>query len=266
MSEKEIKENKEITVNERLIALYKLQVIDSKIDELRRLRGDTPLKVKDLEDEVVGLKTRQEKFEAEIETLNSQIIEKKNIIKDAKEKLKKYNEQQNKVRNNREFEALSKQIEYEELEIQLSEKRINDYSVEIKTKEQVLQQNEAVIKERVDDLEQAKQELDEIVFETEKDENELKEIRTEIEEKIEKRLLKAYIRIRKGVRNGLAVVPIQRESCGGCFNRIPPQRQIDVESHKKIIVCEFCGRILIDDEIVKFVEDEMSDFKINLLD
>ncbi|MBN2892660.1 MAG: hypothetical protein JXL97_12400 [Bacteroidales bacterium] len=258
------KENKEITVNDRLIALYKLQVIDSKIDELRRLRGDTPLKVKDLEDEVVGLKTRQEKLNSEIETLKDQISDKKNIIKEAKEKLKKYNEQQSKVRNNREFEALSKQIEFEELEIQLSEKRIKEYTVDIKAKEENQKDSENLITDRMGDLDEAKNELDEVVVETEKDENELREYRTNIENTIEKRLLKAYIRIRKGVRNGLAVVPIQRESCGGCFNRIPPQRQIDVESHKKIIVCEFCGRILIDDEVVEFVETEMKDFKINL--
>lgn len=258
------KENKEITVNDRLIALYKLQVIDSKIDELRRLRGDTPLKVKDLEDEVVGLKTRQEKLESEIESFNEQISDKKNIIKSAKEKLKKYSEQQDKVRNNREYEALSKQIEFEELEIQLSEKRIKEYTEEIEKKEETLKDSNSQIEERHGDLEQAKKELESVVVETEKDENELKEFRTKIEETIEKRLLNAYIRIRKGVRNGLAVVAIERESCGGCFNRIPPQRQIDVESHKKIIVCEFCGRILIDDEVVVQVEDEMKNFKINL--
>ena len=258
------KENKEITVNERLIALYKLQVIDSKIDDLRRLRGDTPLKVKDLEDEVVGLKTRQEKSESEIGLLKDQVADKKNLIKEAKEKLKKYTEQQDSVRNNREFEALSKQIEYENLEIQLSEKRIKEYTVVVKAKEAVLAESVAQIEGRAGDLTQAKEELDAIVVETEKDENELRDIRTKIEEKIEKRLLTAYIRIRKGVRNGLAVVAIQRESCGGCFNRIPPQRQIDVESHKKIIVCEFCGRILIDDEIVTHVEEEMKDLKINL--
>ena len=250
------KETKEITVNERLIALYRLQVIDSKIDELRRLRGDTPLKVKDLEDEVVGLTTRQEKLESEIETFKDQISDKKSLIKEAKEKLKKYNEQLGKIKNNREFEALNKQIEFENLEIQLSEKRIKDYTIEVKAKEEILEESANQIKERSDDLNQAKEELDEIIIETEKDENDLKEVRTKIEDKIENRLLKAYIRIRKGVRNGLAVVSIQRESCGGCFNRIPPQRQIDVQSHQKIIVCEFCGRILIDDEIVEIVEEK----------
>ncbi len=261
MSEKEIKE---ITVNEKLLALYKLQVIDSKIDELRRLRGDTPLKVKDIEDEIVGLKTRKEKVESEIETLKDQIAEKKNIIKDAKDKLKKYTEQQNKVRNNREFEALSKQIEYEDLEIQLSDKRIKEYSVQIKEKEDSLGLVDAAIKEKEEDYNSAKSELDEIVIETEKDEQNLKDIRTGIEEKIEKRLLKAYLRIRKGVHNGLAVVPIHREACGGCFNKIAPQRQIDVSSHKKIIVCEFCGRILVDDEVVDTVDAEIKELNINL--
>ena len=244
----------EIPVNERLVALYNLQVIDSNIDELRRLRGDTPLKVKDLEDEIIGLSTRKEKFESEIEILKEQVSDKKNLIKEAKEKLKKYAEQQDKVRNNREFEALNKQIEFENLEIQLSNKRIKGYTVELKEKEELLGESKKQIVERSEDLEEAKKELDEIVAETEKDEQKLVDIRTVIEEKIEKRLLTAYIRIRKRVRNGLAVVRIERESCGGCFNRIPPQRQIEVESHKKIIVCEFCGRILVDDNIVEEVE------------
>lgn len=258
------KETKEITVNEKLLALYKLQVIDSKIDELRRLRGDTPLKVKDIEDEIIGLKTRKENIENEINVLSEQVTEKKNIIKDAKEKLKKYAEQQNKVRNNREFEAISKQIEYEELEIQLSDKRIKEYSVQVKEKEENLAIVDNDISEKEVDYTSAKSELDGIVVETEKDEQHLKDIRTGIEEKIEKRLLKAYLRIRKGVRNGLAVVPIHREACGGCFNKIAPQRQIDVASHKKIIVCEFCGRILVDDEIVTSVEEDVKDMNINL--
>lgn len=258
------KETKEITVNEKLLALYKLQVIDSKIDELRRLRGDTPLKVKDIEDEIIGLKTRKENIENEINVLSEQVTEKKNIIKDAKEKLKKYAEQQNKVRNNREFEAISKQIEYEELEIQLSDKRIKEYSSQIKEKEENLAIVDNDISEKEVDYTSAKSELDGIVVETEKDEQYLKDIRIGIEEKIEKRLLKAYLRIRKGVRNGLAVVPIHREACGGCFNKIAPQRQIDVASHKKIIVCEFCGRILVDDEIVTNVEEDIKDMDINL--
>ncbi|MBN2663312.1 MAG: hypothetical protein JXR68_06655 [Bacteroidales bacterium] len=258
------KETKEITVNEKLLALYKLQVIDSKIDELRRLRGDTPLKVKDIEDEIIGLKTRKENIENEINILSEQVSEKKNIIKDAKEKLKKYAEQQNKVRNNREFEAISKQIEYEELEIQLSDKRIKEYSAQIKEKEESLAIVDNDILEKDADFSSAKSELDGIVVETEKDEQHLKDVRTSIEEKIEKRLLKAYLRIRKGVHNGLAVVPIHREACGGCFNKIAPQRQIDVASHRKIIVCEFCGRILVDDEIVTNVEEDVKDMNINL--
>lgn len=255
---------KEITVNEKLLALYKLQVIDSKIDELRRLRGDTPLKVKDIEDEIIGLKTRKDNIETDAKELNDQVSEKKNIIKDAKQKLKKYSEQQNKVRNNREFEAISKQIEYEELEIELSEKRIKEYKAQIKEKEEKLENIDNEINEKEDDYKVAKAELDDIIVDTQKDEDHLKEIRTAIEEKIEKRLLKAYLRIRKGVRNGLAVVPIYREACGGCFNKIAPQRQIDVASHKKIIVCEFCGRILVDDEIVETVEKDISKLKINL--
>jgi len=252
------------TVDERLKALYKLQVIDSKIDELRRLRGDTPLKVKDLEDEVIGLKTRKEKYDSEIQSLKNQIIDKKNIAKEAKEKLAKYTDQQNKVRNNREFEALSKQIEFEELELQLCDKRIKEYTTEIKDKELVIEDSDKQVSERESDLEEAKKELDEIILETEKEEKELKDVRTKIEEKIEKRLLNAYIRIRKGVRNGLAVVTFQRGACGGCFNRIPPQRQIDVESHKKIIVCEFCGRILVDSEVVLIINEEIKALNLNL--
>lgn len=256
----------DITVEEKLKSLYKLQVIDSKIDELRRLRGDTPLKVKDLEDEVIGLRTRKEKFDLEIQNLKKQIQDKKNIAKEAKEKHAKYTDQQSKVRNNREFEALSKQIEFEELEIQLCEKRVKEYTFEIKEKETVIEDSDKQVSERESDLEEAKKELDEIIQETEKEEKELKEIRTKIEERIEKRLLNAYIRIRKGVRNGLAVVTFQRGACGGCFNRIPPQRQIDVESHKKIIVCEFCGRILVDSEVVLTVNEEIKTLNLNLWD
>jgi len=255
---------KEITVYERLKALYKLQVMDSKIDELRRLRGDTPLKVKDLEDEIIGLKTRAEKSESEIIALKEQIVEKKSIIKESKAKLKKYEEQQKKVRNNREFEALSKQIEYEELELQLSDKRIKEYTFKIKEKEESYSQIKEEIVEREGDYRNAKKELDGIIIETEKDEQTLKDLRVGVEAKIEKRLLIAYLRIRKGVINGLAVVPIHREACGGCFNRIPPQRQIDVESHKKIIVCEFCGRVLVDDEIVELVDEEINKLKIDI--
>ncbi|MEA3452627.1 MAG: C4-type zinc ribbon domain-containing protein [Bacteroidota bacterium] len=258
------KAKKEITVYERLKALYKLQVMDSKIDELRRLRGDTPLKVKDLEDEIIGLKTRAEKIDSEKITLEEQIVEKKNIIKESKAKLKKYEEQQKKVRNNREFEALSKQIEYEELELQLSDKRIKEYTYKTKEKNEAFEQLKEEVTERENDYENAKEELDGIIVETEKDEQTLKDLRVGVEEKIEKRLLVAYLRIRKGLRNGLAVVPIRREACGGCFNRIPPQRQIDVESHKKIIVCEFCGRVLVDDEIVELVDEEIKKLKIDI--
>lgn len=258
------KENQEITVYDRLKALYKLQVIDSKIDELRRLRGDTPMKVKDLEDEIIGLKTRAEKIEAEIKILKDQIVEKENTITGAKQKLEKYNEQIKKVRNNREYEALMKQIEFEDLELKLAEKRKKEYSEQIDQKQKELNDLKQEIEDRTIDYENAKKELDEIVVETQKDEDTLKEIRTGIEETIERRLLKAYLRIRKGVGNGLAVVPIYHEACGGCHNKIPPQRQIDVESHKKIIVCEFCGRILVDDNIVNEVQEEIQQLNIDI--
>ncbi len=262
MAEKETQDN--ITVYDRLKALYKLQVIDFKIDELRRLRGDMPMKVKDLEDDIIGMNTVAENLQKEIDVLKEQIKEKEETIVSAKEKLKKYNEQQKKVRNNREFEALMKQIEYEELEKKLAEKRKKEYSEKIKEKEAELEELKKEIAEKEEELKQAKEELESIIIETEKDEERLKEIRDKIEAKIEKRLLIAYLRIRKGIGNGLAVVPIYAEACGGCFNRIPPQRQIDVESHKKIIVCEFCGRILVDEEIVKAVEEEIKELNIDI--
>lgn len=258
------KENQEITVYDRLKALYKLQVIDSKIDDLRRLRGDTPMKVKDLEDEIIGLKTRAEKIDAEIKILKDQITEKDNTITGAKDKLLKYNDQIKKVRNNREYEALMKQIEFEELELKLGEKRKKEYSEQIGEKQAELNDLKKEIEDRAIDYKNSKKELDETVIETQKDEDTLKNIRTGIEETIERRLLKAYLKIRKGVGNGLAVVPIYREACGGCYNRIPPQRQIDVESHKKIIVCEFCGRILVDDQIVTKVQEEITQLNIDI--
>lgn len=255
-------ESKEITVFDKLVALYKLQVLDSKIDEIRLLRGDAPLKVKDLEDDIEGLKTRKEKLSQELEALEEQITEKKNIIIEAKEKLKKYNDQQSKVRNNREYEALSKQIEYEELEIQVSEKRIYEFNTLIKSKKEQLKDLDNEFKDKEQEYELSKKELDSIIEETEKEEQQLKDLRTTIEEKIEKRLLKAYLRIRKGLRNGLAVVPVIRQACNGCHNKIPMQREIEIESNKKIIVCEFCGRILVDNNIVENVNNEIKELNI----
>jgi len=255
-------ESKEITVFDKLVALYKLQVIDSKIDEIRLMRGDAPLKVKDLEDDIEGLKTKKEKLLQELETIEDQITEKTNIIAEAKEKLKKYNEQQSKVRNNREYEALSKQIEYEELEIQVSEKRIQEYKSLIKSKKEQLKELEKEFKDKEQEYEISKKELDTIIEETEKEEQQLKDLRTTIEDKIEKRLLKAYLRIRKGLKNGLAVVPVVRQACNGCHNRIPMQREIEIESNKKIIVCEFCGRILVDNNIVENVNKEIKELNI----
>lgn len=250
-------EQKEVSIFEKLVALYKLQVLDSKIDEIRLIRGDAPQKVRDIEDELVGLKTKKENILNQIQSYESQISEKRNIIAEAKEKLKKYQEQQSKVRNNREFEALSKQIEYEELEIQVSEKKISDFNNELKKLKEELQLVEKEIVDKEQEFVSAKNELDSVVQETEAEEQRLKDIRTKVEELIEKRLLKAYLRIRKGLRNGLAVVPVLKGACNGCHNKIPLQRQLEIESKKKIIVCEFCGRILVDEEIVNIVKEEI---------
>ncbi len=248
------------TVKDKLILLYKLQRIDSKLDDIKRLRGDSPLKVKELEDELIGLQTRINNLEKEIETLKNKIKENDLMMQEAQDLIKKYQQQQENVRNNREYDALSKEIEYQQLEIDLCKKRSKEYAELLKEKEELLAKTKEEMQEKQNDLEASKKELEEIMKETEKEEEELLERRKKIEEQIEERLVKAYNRIRRGVRNGLAVVSItENGACGGCFNKIPPQHQLDVASHKKVKVCEFCGRILVDDEIVNIVNEEMSD-------
>lgn len=244
----EPKSQEEITIEKKLVSLYKLQQIDSKVDKIRIIRGELPLEVQDLEDQCIGLETRSNKYTEEIQELEKQIQEKNISIKEAKALIKKYEEQQNNVRNNREYEALSKEIEFKNLEIQLFEKRIKEYSAELAIKKTEIEKIIKDLSESRSDLEVKKSELNDIIAETEKEEIELKEKSKEQQAFIEERLLAAYKRIRKGARNGLAVVKIERDACGGCFNKIPPQRILDIKMHKKIIVCEYCGRVLIDEE------------------
>jgi predicted nucleic acid-binding Zn-ribbon protein len=241
----------EISVEERLRALYSLQLVDSEIDKIKTLRGELPLEVQDLEDEIAGLETRLGNFKEEVVNLEKAVSKKHNEITDSEALIKKYEEQQKNVRNNREFDSLSKEIEYQNLEIELYNKKIKEFNFQIDEKKVVIGESELTLSERKTDLENKKSELDEIISDTQKEEEGLYKKLETIEEIIEDRLLTAYRRIRANARNGLAVVPVQRDACGGCFNQIPPQRQLDIKSRKKIIVCEYCGRILVDDEIIK---------------
>lgn len=251
-------ETVEVSVEERLTALYSLQTIDSKTDEIRRLRGELPLEVQDLEDELVGLETRINNIKNETEKLQQDIVKKKNDILNAKELIKKYEAQQMKVRNNREYDSIAKEIEFQNLDINLSEKKIREYEAQYAAKNSIMADSQSKHDDRAKDLERSKSELDSIIADTKKDEDALDAKRVKLEEKIEPRLLTAYKRIRGGAKNGLAVVPVKRDACGGCYNKIPPQRQLDVASRKKIIVCEYCGRILIDDELAKQIEESIN--------
>ena len=242
---------KDITIEKKLVALYTLQLIDSQIDKIKIVRGELPLEVSDLEDEVAGLETRIENYINEIDTLNKALAEKQTAIKDSKALMKKYEEQQMKVRNNREYDAITKEIEYQDLEIQLSEKRIREYSNALDLKNAEIETAQTELKERRDELEIKKAELNDIIAETNKDEQHLLNKSKANQQYFEERLLTAYNRIRNNARNGLAVVQIERDACGGCFSKIPPQRQLDIRMHKKIIVCEYCGRILIDNDIAE---------------
>lgn len=238
-----------LSVEDKLYALFHLQEVDSKIDKIRQIRGELPLEVQDLEDDVEGLDTRIKKLTDEVNALEDGIVERKNIMKDALAQIKKYEEQQNNVRNNREFESLNKEIEFQQLEIQLSEKKIKELKFNIEQKNEIIETAQTELDERRKDLEAKKAELDDIIAETQKEEEEFLKESKKAEGQIEERLLIAYKRIRSNARNGLAVVTIQRDSCGGCFNKIPPQRQLDIRMRKKVIVCEHCGRILVDPEI-----------------
>lgn len=246
MGKSKVDEKADISVEEKLKALFELQQIDSKIDKIKIVRGELPLEVRDLEDAVTGMETRVEHFNDEIKNLETYISDKKISMKDSAASIKKYETQQNKVRNNREFDSLSKEIEYQNLETQLSEKKIKEAKANISSKQEMIESSADELKGRKKDLKIKKEELDDIVAETQKEEDSLLKKSKVAQEKIEDRLFNAYGRIRSNVRNGLAVVTVQRDACGGCFNKIPPQRQLDIRMHKKIIVCEHCGRILVD--------------------
>ncbi len=241
----------EVSTEERLIALAKLQIIDSNIDEIRNVRGELPLEVQDLEDEIHGLQTRTNNLLTEVDEINARISEKKIAIEDGLTLIKKYEDQRMNVRNNREYDSLTKEIEYQGLEIQLAEKRVKEERYSIEMKQEAITQAQANLDERKIDLEAKKKELEEIVSETERDEQALIDQSVDNEKYIEPRFLNAYKRIRSNARNGLAVVAVERDACGGCFNKIPPQRQLDIRMHKKIIVCEYCGRILVDETIME---------------
>ena len=243
------KDPTDLSVEERLKTLYQLQTALSSIDEKRALRGELPLEVQDLEDEIEGLTTRVEKIKNEIDEFQRAITLKNGEISDAKASVERYQAQLNEVKNNREYDMLSKEIEFQTLEIELCNKKIREANSRIAEKREELENSEALIAERQGDLEVKKSELEEIITETRAEEDKLKEKVKDLESKIENRLLTSFKRIRKNARNGLGIVYVQRDACGGCFNKIPPQRQLDVKMHKKIIVCEHCGRILIDPEL-----------------
>jgi len=240
----------ELTIEEKLRALYSLQLVDSEIDKIRTLRGELPLEVQDLEDDVAGLETRIGNLKSELAELEKSIVGKTNEITASQALIKKYEEQQNNVRNNREYDSLSKEVEFQTLEIELCNKKIREFTAQVAEKKEVMAEAQTALDERTRDLDGKKSELDDITRDTQKEEENLVGKSDELQTKIEDRLLTAYKRIRLNARNGLAVVPVKRDACGGCFNQIPPQRQLDIRSRKKIIVCEYCGRILVDDEIV----------------
>ena len=249
-------ETTEYSVEDKLKALYELQTVDSSVDNIRRLRGELPLEVQDLEDEIAGLETRLENFEKELKELEDTISNKENEIKESEMLIEKYKKQQNNVRNNREYEALSKEIEFQTLEIELRRKHIREHNEKIEHRNKDIEESRKELDERKEDLKNKKDELDSIIAETQKDEERLNKRSEEIREMIDPRLLNAYKRIRENARNGLAVVTVERDACGGCFNKIPPQRQLDIRSRKKIIVCEYCGRILVDPDMAEEIAEK----------
>ena len=243
------KDPTDLSVEEKLKTLFQLQTALSSIDEKRALRGELPLEVEDLEAEIEGLTTRIERIKAEIDEFDRAISQKRGEIIESQNLVERYKQQLNDVRNNREYDTLSKEIEFQSLEIELCNKKIGEAQRRIEEKNVELDSTAAVLDEKQGDLDVKKSELDEIMDETRVEEERLREKAHELEAKIEPRLLTSFKRIRKNARNGLGIVYVQRDACGGCFNKIPPQRQLDIKMHKKIIVCEYCGRILIDPEL-----------------
>ena len=242
----------------RLVALYTLQLVDSEIDKIQTIRGELPQAIQDLEDEIAGLQTRISNFKENIAEQNSNIAKRTNEIAEHEAMIKKYEKQQDNVRNNREFEAINKEIEFQNLEIQLCERRNRDANNKIKELDQHISAAELLIKGRQAELDSKKEELDGIIEETRKDEIRYREKSAEQEKFIDEHYLTAYKRIRKQARNGLAVVTIDRDACGGCFSKIPPQRQSEIKMHKKVIVCEHCGRMLVDDDIAQKAHEQLN--------
>ena len=242
MAKEAKKDPQELTVEQKLKALFQLQTMLSKIDEIKTLRGELPLEVQDLEDEIAGLSTRIDRIKAEVAELKSAIATKKVEIETSKASIAKYKEQQENVRNNREYDFLSKEIEFQTLEMELCDKRIKEFAAQE-------QEKSAEAAKSTEALDERQKDLDVIISETKQEEEKLRDKAKELETKIEPRLLQSFKRIRKNSRNGLGIVYVQRDACGGCFNKIPPQRQLDIRSRKKIIVCEYCGRIMIDPEL-----------------
>lgn len=245
-----------LSVESRLKSLYELQTILTEIDRIKTIRGELPLEVKDLEDNLAGLHTRIDNYTAEIEDLKAKLAREKEKIADSQNKIATYKEQLENVRNNREFDLLTKEVEFQTLEIELSEKHLNEYSRQIENKTNEIQATQEKVHDTEHVLAEKRTELEEIVSETRQDEERLRQQAKDLEPKIDAYTLNAFKRIRKNARNGLGVVYIQRNACGGCFNRIPPQKQLEIKMHKKIIVCEYCGRILIDPEIAGVQEDQ----------
>ena len=249
------KDPSEYSVEEKLQSLYQLQTMLSEIDKIKTLRGELPLEVQDLEDEIAGLTTRIEKAGADVIDMSKGVIENKKKIDESKASIAKYQEQQDHVSNNREFDSLNKEIEFKNLEVELAEKRIREFNAAINAKKEDIENNKALVEEKKQDLEVKKSELQEIIEENRQEEERLREKCKALEMNIEPRLLQSFKRIRNNTRNGLGIVYVQRESCGGCFNKIPPQRQLDIRMRKKIIVCEYCGRIMIDPELAGVKEE-----------
>ena len=256
MATKDIKKDpSEYSVEEKLQSLYQLQTMLTEIDKIKTLRGELPLEVQDLEDEIAGLTTRIEKASADVVEMTKGVAENKNTIEVSKAAIAKYQEQQDHVSNNREFDSLNKEIEFKNLEVELAEKRIREFTAAINAKKEDIEANRALVAEKQQDLEVKKSELQEIIEENRQEEERLREKCKNLELNIEPRLLQSFKRIRNNTRNGLGIVYVQRESCGGCFNKIPPQRQLDIRMRKKIIVCEYCGRIMIDPELAGVKEE-----------
>ncbi|UZO80585.1 hypothetical protein NBT05_16765 [Aquimarina sp. ERC-38] len=249
---------KEVTVEQKLRALFDLQLIDSRVDEIRNVRGELPLEVEDLEDEVAGLNKRLEKLHTDLESIDENIKEKKNQIEESKSLMKKYEEQQKNVRNNREYNSLSKEIEFQGLEVELAEKNIKEFKAQIAQKNEIIDQTKEKIDQRKAHLKHKKDELNDILSETEKEEQALIEKSEDFKKQIEERLVAAYTRIRTNVKNGLAVVPIERGASGGSFFTIPPQVQMEIASRKKIITDEHSGRILVDEVLAKEEREKMA--------